>query len=541
MRDKIQRLSGAMMVPIILLVIAGFAIGIGAAFADPMNVESMGLTWLIPTDGILQHLFQNLNSIGFTVMGFLPIFFAVGISFGLAKEESGWAAFSGLFFYIVLNATISSILGQNGITADSMTIENLTSTGMSNYEALTQSSLYTEFLGMFTYNMSVFGGIISGLFVSFVHNRYYQKRLPNSLSFFSGVRFVPIVLSLLVIPFSYIMFFIWPIIGSFLTFVGASIGNSGLVGTFLFGALDKALLPFGLHHLIAFPIEYTQVGGIQEVCGQSVEGVKNIMNAQMGCPTETGYITRNFETGRIIFQFGGFAGIGLAIYHTALKENRAKVASLIVPAVITGILIGVSEPLEYTFLFVAPALYYFIYVPLAGLSYVLAELAHISVNGTALIFMLPNVFQMDKVMIWPLLILVPLYFFAYYFIFKFFILKFDIKTPGRKKENKEEIKLYSKKDYLDKKTKQDNSEELVLERGIIDGFGGVDNIDAVSNCATRLRVKVKNPDLVVDRDFWIENLEALGVVSSKDAYQIIYGPKVTLITTNIKKIMKENK
>ncbi len=527
MKDRIQKLSGAMMIPIILLVISGFTIGIGAAFASPENVSEMGLTWLIPEGGLAQNIFSLINDVGFTIMGFLPIFFAIGLSFGLAKEEQGWAAISGLFFYIVLNASIGTILSQHGLTVETTTMDAFMANGLEEADALIQSSLYTEFLGIFTYNMSVFGGIISGLFVSVVHNRFFNKELPNALAFFSGVRFVPIVLTLLVIPAAYVLFWLWPLIGIFLTNIGKFIGSSGLFGTFLFGALDKALLPFGLHHLIAFPIEYTSVGGTLDVCGQTYEGVKNIMNAQMGCPEATGYITRNFETGRIIFQFGGFAGIALAIYNTALEENKAKIASLLIPAVVTGVLIGVSEPLEYTFLFVAPILYYAVYVPLAGLSYVLAEIAHISVNGTALIFMFPNIFQMDKVYIFPLIFLIPAYFFIYYFIFKWAILKWDIKTPGRERKN---VKLYSKKDYQEKKTQSNGT----LEQQIIESLGGKNNIDNVTNCATRLRVNVYDETKVVGRDQWMDELEALGVVQVDKSFQIIYGPRVVTIASKVK-------
>ncbi len=527
MKDRIQKLSGAMMIPIILIVIAGFSIGIGAAFSNPTNVSEMGLSWLIPEGGILQNIFSLLNGIGFTVMGFLPIFFAISLSFGLAKAEQGWAGLSGLFFYIILNSSISVILGQHGLTADSTTVEAFMTSGLNEYDALIKSSLYTEFLGIFTYNMSVFGGIISGLFVSFIHNKFYMKELPNALSFFSGVRFVPIVLAVLVIPAAYLMYFVWPIIGSLLTSLGKLIGSSGLFGTFLFGAVDKALLPFGLHHLIAFPIEYTSVGGTEVICGQTFEGVKNIMNAQMGCSESAGYLTRNFQTGRLLFQFGGFAGIALAIYHTALKENRAKIASLLIPAVITGVLIGVSEPLEYTFLFVAPILYYAVYVPLAGLAYVLAEIAQISINGTAIIFMIPNIFQMDKVSIFPLLYLIPAYFFIYYFVFKWAILKWDIKTPGREQKN---VKLYTKKDYQAKK----NAGNLSLEEKIIIGLGGASNIDNVTNCATRLRVNVKDSDKVISRDEWMDELEALGVVKVDNSFQIIYGPRVVTIAAKVK-------
>ncbi len=527
MKDKIQKLSGAMMIPIILIVIAGFSIGIGAAFSDPTNVAKMGLTWLIPEGGIVQNIFNLINGIGFTVMRFLPIFFAIGLSFGLAKEEQGWAALSGLFFYILVNTTIGAILGQNGLSADTTTVEAFIQSGLSEYDALVKSSLYTEFLGIFTYNMSVFGGILSGLFVSFVHNRYYDKELSNALSFFSGVRFVPIALAVFAIPVSYVLFYLWPMIGSVLTGVGQLIGRSGLFGTFLFGAMDKALLPFGLHHLIAFPLEYTSVGGTEVVCGETYEGIKNIMNAQMGCTESVGYLTRNFQTGRLLFQFGGFTGIALAIYHTSLEENRAKIASLLIPAVITGVLIGVSEPLEYTFLFVAPVLYYVVYVPLAGLSYVLAELFQISINGTAIIFMIPNLFQMDKVHALPLLFLIPAYFAIYYFTFKWAILKWDIKTPGREKKN---VKLYSKKDYQERKA----SENDALEIRIIEALGGSSNIDNVTNCATRLRVNVYDSTKVASRDEWMDELEALGLVQVDTSLQIIYGPRVVTVASKVK-------
>ena len=529
MKQKVQVFAGSMMIPVILLVIAGIFIGIGAAFANLENVNALHLGWLVKEGNLAHNFFLILNSLGFMVMRFLPVFFAVGLAFGLSKKEKGWAAFGGLVLFLGMNTVINTLLGINNLTSATTTVEALMQSGYTELNAQNFNSLFGQVLGIFTYDMGIFSGLIAGIVTSFIHNKYCEIQLPNALSFFAGPRFVQIVIAIAAIPVGIILYYVWPSIGLGLASFSDFITTSGLIGTFVFGAADRALLPIGIHHLIAFPIEYTKVGGTMLVDGTLFEGVRNIMLAQMGSPTESEYIVRNFTTGRILFQFGGLPGAALAMYFTAKRENRKKVASILVPAILTAALIGVTEPIEYTFLFVQPLLYFLIHVPLSGLSYVLTEALNVSIVGTAVRDMFPNLLQPDKVHAMALIFLIPAYFAAYFFSFRWAILKFNMNTPGRE-DNNEDIKLYSKKDYVE----QQGSESANQIRGIIQSLGGEGNILNITNCATRLRVEVLDASKVDDDGKWVHELGAKGVVRNGNFLQIIYGTHVMTLARQVK-------
>ncbi len=521
---KIQRFAGAMMVPIILFVLVGFYVGIGSAFTN----------YIVAEGTILHTIFSLISSLGFMFMNNLQIWFAVGIAFTLAKKEKGWAAFSGIVLYFSLLTIVKTYAGIQGFNAETVTVEALMANGYAEKAAMNFNALWGTAQGVFGYNMGIFSGILSGILAALIHNRWVDKELPAMLAFFAGTKYVVIMITLLSIPFGVATYYIWPYIGMALQSITGFIGASGLFGTFVFGTLDKMLLPFGIHHLIAFPIEYSSVGGTMLIDGTLYEGVRNIINGQAASADATGYIVRNFTTGRILFQLAGLPGAAYAMYKLAKPENKKKVASLLVPAIITLAIVGISEPMEYTFLFVAPFLYFLVYAPLAGLSYVAAELAKISINGHALFFMIPNLFQPHKVHAIHLIWMLPLTFVIYYLIFSFFIKKFNLKTPGRG-DALEDVKLISKKDYqASKKT----SAEDALEVRIIEALGGADNIEFITACATRLRVTVKDITKTASDEAFKEYLDAMGVVRSKNSLQIIYGVKVGTILTKIKDILQ---
>ncbi len=520
LQERLQSFSGAMMVPIILFVLVGFYVGIGSAFTN----------YILKDDNLIKTIFGMFSSMGFMFMGYLPIWFAVGISFTLAKKEKGWAAFTGLILFMSYITCIRSFAGAQGWTPDTVTVDHLMSLGYTLPKAMNFSALWGEVAGIFTLDMGIFSGIITGVIAGVLHNRFCETKLRPMFAFFQGSKFVVIVVTIVAIPMAMITYYVWPIIAAGLQSITAFIGSSGLLGTWTFGFMDKALLPFGLHHLIAFPIEYSSVGGSMVIDGQLYEGVRNIIMGQAGSATETGYIVRNFTSGRILFQLAGLPGAAFAMYKCAKPENRKKVASLLVPAVVTLALVGISEPIEYTFLFASPILYWGIYAPLCGLAYVVAEVAQISINGHALFFMIPNLFQPQKVHAMALIFLLPLTFVVYYAVFKFAIIKLNIKTPGR---GDDDVKLMSKKEY---QTSKNMSKESLEER-IVEAFGGAANIDSVTCCATRLRVQVKDESKVVEDDAWKEYLEAMGCVHSGTSYQIIYGVNVNVITTAVKDIL----
>ena len=350
-------------------------------------------------------------------------------------------------------------------------------------------------------------------------------------AFFQGTKFVIIMITIIAIPLGILTYYVWPIIAGVLQSITHLITTSGYFGTWLFGFIDKALLPFGIHHLIAFPIEYSAVGGTMTIDGTVYEGVRNIIVGQAGSASATGYIVRNFTTGRILFQLAGLPGAAFAMYKCAKVENRKKVASLLIPAVLTLALVGISEPIEYTFLFASPVLYWLVYAPLCGLCYVLTELTKVSINGNALFFMIPNLFQPNKVHIFSLLYLLPLTFVTYYAAFKFMIEKFNIKTPGR---GDDDIKLMSKKEYQQIKNGIINNDSL--EARIVEAFGGADNIDSVTCCATRLRVSVKDETKVGTEEQWKAE-GAMGLVMKGQGVQAIYGPKADVLKSDIQDLL----
>lgn len=526
---KIQTFAGAMMVPVILLVLVGFFVGIGSAFTN----------YILPEGSLLYKLFSMITTEGFMFMNNLQLWFAVAIAFTLAKKEKGWAAFAGMIMYFCFAGGIECWASMEGWTAETTAVEALMANGYTEQAALNFNALWTNAFGFFTYNMGIFSGIICGLLTAAIHNRFVDTELPAMFAFFAGAKFVIIIVSLAAVPTALVAYYVWPYIAAVLQGITNFIGSSGLFGTFLFGTMDKALLPFGIHHLIAFPIEYSSVGGTMTIDGVVYEGVKNIINGQAASATATGYITRNFTNGRLLFQLAGLPGAALAMWRCAKPENRKKVAALLVPAVFTLAMVGISEPIEYTFLFVAPALYWLVYAPLCGLCYVLAEVFKISINGTALFFMIPNLFQPQKVHAMAAIWLLPLTFIVYYFVFKFVIEKFNLKTPGREDAA---IKLMSKKEYNAIKNNEDGGEkaedkEADLEERIIEALGGADNILNVTCCATRLRVNLKDEALMAPDEAWKEYLEAMGVVHVKDSVQIIYGVRVQGITTRVKDIL----
>ena len=520
---KLQAFSGSMMIPIILLVLVGFYVGIGSAFTN----------YILTEGSLLHNLFSMVTNLGFLFMNNLQLWFAVGISFALAKKEKGWAAFAGLIMFFSYMRGIEGWAAMQGFTPETITVESLLASGYSEQGALNYNALWGTNVGMFGYNMGIFSGIVTGIVTAAIHNHFVDTEFRDIFGFFSGTKFVIIMVTLFSIPLSIATFYIWPTIGTALQSLTTFITSSGLFGTFLFGTADKALLPFGIHHLIAFPIEYSSVGGVMEIDGVVYEGVRNIINGQAASATATGYITRNFTNGRLLFQLAGIPGAAFAMWKVAKPENKKKLASMLVPAVFTLAMVGISEPFEYTFLFVAPFLYWLVYAPLVGLTYVLAEVFQISINGTALFFMIPNLFQPQKVHAIHALWLLPLVFIVFYFAFKFTIERFDLKTPGR---GDSMTKLFSKKEYRER-DKNGVVTDDSLERKVIRGLGGAQNIESLTNCATRLRVTVVEDALLASDQEFQEEMEAMGVVRGENSVQLIYGVRVQSIATKVKDLL----
>ncbi|MEF9968031.1 MAG: PTS transporter subunit EIIC [Longicatena sp.] len=523
---KFQNLGGTMMIPIIVLVICGFCMGFGSPFVN-----------FILTKGTFLHTVALcFMKIGGMIMGYLPVWFTVGIAFGLSKEQKGWAAFASIFLFLSVETVISTLLSVNGINQGSANVEGLVALGYTAEYASVYMRTFKQVCGIFTYDMSIFISLICGGTTALLMNKWGDKKVPTLLSFFAGAKFVMLIIPFFAVAIGGVLFVIWPSINDGIQAVAAFIGQSGLFGTFIHRCMDRALLPFGLHHLINFPLFYSELGGIMEVDGILYAGSTNIKNALIASPTATSYLVRNWGQGKIAINVGAWTGAMLAMYHTSLPSNKQKVMALMIPALFTAAVVGVTEPMEFTVLFANPLLYYLVHVPLAGLAAVLQEATAVSIEGDALIFMISNILQPDKVQAFSLLWIVPLMGILYYVSFRFLIVKFDIKTPGR---TEEKVKFKSKKEYQKSVgiIKDGENTEDQLEREIIDAFGGADNIVSVENCISRLRVGVKDEALVQPKEFWVEELEATGVVVNGKNFQIIYGTRVINIAATVKKLL----
>ena len=538
MKDKIfgvlQRVGRSFMLPIAILPVAGLLLGLGSSFTNNTTIETYGLQWLLGDKTILHALLVIMNAVGSAIFDNLPLIFAVGVAIGMAKKEKEVSALSAVIAYFVMNVSINAMLKISGkILADGSIAKDVL------------DGTITSVCGIQSLQMGVFGGIIVGLGVAALHNRFYKIELPNALSFFGGTRFVPIISTVVYLFVGILMYFIWPTVQNGIYALGGVVTGTGYFGTLLFGIIKRALIPFGLHHVFYMPFWQTAVGGTMEVAGHMVEGGQNIFFAQLADSANIAHFsagaTRYFS-GEFIFMIFGLPGAALAMYKCAKPEKKKQAGSLLISATLACMFTGITEPLEFSFLFVAPALFA-VQVVLAGSAYMIAHILNIAVgltfSGGLLDFFLFGILQGNAKTSWLLVIPVGIvYFLLYYFIFSFLIKKFDFKTPGREDDDTE-TKLYTKADVNERKAAKDvkNSDEKAgavadeLSQTISRGLGGKANISDVDCCATRLRITVIDPDKV--NDALLKSTGASGVVHKGQGVQIIYGPRVTVIKSNL--------
>lgn len=383
-----------------------------------------------------------------------------------------------------------------------------------------------------TLSMGVFGAILSGLVTVSLHNKFIDAKLPAVLGFFSGPRLIPILSAVGGILLGTVAAIIWPVIGTGLGALGSWISGSGWFGSLLFGLIERSLIPFGLHHVFYTPLWQTAVGGTETIDINGVSemfyGTQNRFFGHLSAGTLSDFTSTNFMSGKFPFMIFGLPGAALAMYSTSLPKNKKVVGGMLLSVAVTSMLTGITEPIEFTFLFLAPALYYLVHVPLCGISFMLMDLLNVRIGLTfsgglidyTLFGIVPQATGQDVGAIW-----VPVvglcYFVIYFILFRWFILKFNVMTPGRG----DDLTLKTKEDY---KAKQNGIEvkegELSsLDQAILEALGGADNIVNVDACITRLRVTVKDASLVKDNDYWQNNLEAKGLVVQGNGIQAIYG------------------
>ena len=535
MKDKIfgvlQRVGRSFMLPIAILPVAGLLLGIGSSFTNETTIATYGLQKILGSGTLLNSLLIIMNKVGSAVFDNLPLIFAVGVAIGMAKKEKEVAALSALIAYFVMNVAVSAmLLINNEITADGQIAADVL------------EGTITSVCGIQSLQMGVFGGIIVGLGVAALHNRFHKIVLPNALSFFGGSRFIPIISTIVYMFVGILMYFVWPVVQNGIYALGGLVTGSGYLGTLIFGIIKRALIPFGLHHVFYMPFWQTAVGGTMEVAGQVVQGGQNIFFAQLADSANIAHFSADatrYFSGEFIFMIFGLPGAALAMYRCAKPEKKKAAGGLLLSAALACMATGITEPLEFSFLFVAPALFA-VQVVLAGSAYMIAHILNIAVgltfSGGFLDLLLFGILQGNAKTSWIRIIPVGIiYFFLYYFIFSFLIKKLDLKTPGRE-DNDEETKLYTKADVNARKAGNTEAgatagSEDSLSAEITRGLGGSANIEDVDCCATRLRCTVSNPDLV--NDGILKATGASGVVHRGQGVQVIYGPSVTVIKADL--------
>ena len=524
MKDKIfgvlQRVGRSFMLPIALLPVAGLLLGIGSSFTNETMLAAYGLNSVIHPGTLIYTILDVMSQTGSAVFNNLALLFAMGVAIGMARKEKEVAALSGAVAYIIMNTAIQAMINAAG-----------------GVDAMPANST-TTMLGITTLQMGVFGGIVVGLGVAALHNKFYKIELPQVLAFFGGTRFVPIISSIVYLVVGIAMFYIWPVVQSGIAALGALVLASGYAGTFIYGLLERALIPFGLHHVFYMPFWQTAVGGTAIIDGVTVTGAQNIFFAELASKSTTVFSVSatRFMAGKFPFMMFGLPGAALAMYQCAKPEKKKVAGGLLLSAALTAFLTGITEPLEFTFIFVALPMYA-VHCVLAGLSFMLMHILNVGVgmtfSGGLIDLVLFGVMQGNAKTHWMWVVVVgAVYFVLYYIIFRFMISKFDYKTPGR--DDAEEVKLYTRADVNARSAASGSTAPAgddPVSALIVEGLGGTDNLSDVDCCATRLRCTVKDAALV--RQDVLKASGASGVICKGNGVQVVYGPKVAVIKAKL--------
>ena len=530
MKDKIfgvlQRVGRSFMLPIALLPVAGLLLGIGSSFTNETMLAAYGLDSVIHQGTLIYTILDVMSRTGNAVFNNLPLLFAMGVAIGMARKEKEVAALSGAVAYIIMNTAIQAMINAAG-GVDAMPANSTTS-----------------MLGITTLQMGVFGGIVVGLGVAALHNKFYKIERPQVLAFFGGTRFVPIISSIVYLIVGIAMFYVWPVVQNGISALGSLVLASGYAGTFIYGLLERALIPFGLHHVFYMPFWQTAVGGTAIIDGVTVTGAQNIFFAELASKSTTVFSVSatRFMAGKFPFMIFGLPGAALAMYQCAKPEKRKVAGGLLLSAALTSMLTGITEPLEFTFIFVALPMYA-VHCVLAGLSYMFMHILNVGVgmtfSGGLIDMVLFGVMQGNAKTHWIWIVVVGIvYFVLYYLVFRFMITKFDYKTPGR--EDTEEVKLYTRADV----NARDAASGSAAPAGddpvsalIVEGLGGKANISDVDCCATRLRCTVKDAEQV--RQDALKASGASGVICKGNGVQVVYGPKVAVIKAKLEDYLEK--
>ena len=522
--EVLQRLGRSFMLPIAILPIAGLFLGLGSSLSNPSTIAALHMESYLGSGTFLGNAILVMSGVGSVIFDNLPLLFALAVAIGMARKAKEVAALSAVIAFFVMHATINGLLVANGAIVDGVVAQHILDGSIASV------------CGLQSLEMGVFGGIIVGLGVSYLHNRYHRIELPSALSFFEGERFVPIVSAVVFLLIGFIMYYVWPIVQNGIFSLGGVIKESGYFGTFIYGCIERLLVPFGLHHVFYIPFWQTALGGSMEVAGTMYYGGQNIFFAQLADPNTVHFSAEatRYLTGKFIFMIFGLPGAALAMYRCAKFEHKKLVASLMVSATLTCVLTGITEPLEFAFLFAAPILFV-VDAIFAGLAFMLAQLLNITIgltfSGGVIDFFVFGILQGNDKTSW--LLAIPLgivYFIAYYFVFKILIERLQLKTIGRGDE--EDLKALQKRQY--KKQVSEKEENYVVNeqaQKIVVGLGGRDNFSHLDSCITRLRMSIKKMDKVDEG--LLKQAGAAAIMKQGSAMQIIFGPKASNICTNV--------
>ena len=526
----LQRVGRAFMLPIALLPIAGLLLGVGASFTNAATLEAYGLTGFMGEGTVLYSLFSLFASVGTVIFDNLPLLFAMGVALGMAEHEKATATLSAAIAFFVMHKTISTLLSISGLIEAG---------------AMAEGSL-ANVVGIQSLQMGVFGGIVVGLGVAYLTNRFYKIRLPNVISFFGGARFIPIISTVAYLFVGMILFFLWPYVQTGIYALGDLVLRSGYAGTLIYGFIERILIPFGLHHVFYLPFWQTGLGGSALIDGVMVYGAQNIFFAELASPNVARFSVEacRFMSGKFPLMIFGLPGAALAMYTCARTEKKKVVGGLLLSAALTSMLTGITEPIEFTFLFVAPILYV-IHSVFAGLAYMLMHVLGVSVgmtfSGGLIDLTLFGVLQGNAKTNWLMIPLVgAIYFLVYFFLFRLLILKRNYQTPGREEDG--ESKLYTRADFDAKRrvegggASDDKPSAGGISAMILEGLGGKENLVTLDCCATRLRVSVKDGDAV--KEDLLRASGAAGVLRKGGGIQVVYGPQVSVIKSELEEYLK---
>ena len=532
MFEVLQRVGRSFMLPIAILPVAGLFLGIGGSFTNETMLNTYGLTGILGPGTPANAILTVMNAAGNIVFANLPVLFAMGVAIGMARKEKEVAALSAVIAFFVMHASIGALITLRGGAQEML------------------SGAVEDVCGITSLQMGVFGGILVGLGVAALHNRFYRIALPQVLSFFGGTRFVPIISAIVYLGVGILMFFVWPPVQAGIYHVGDLVLRSGYAGTWLYGLMERALIPFGLHHVFYLPFWQTAVGGTAQVGGQLIEGAQNIFFAEL---SQTGIAhfsvaATRFMSGKFPLMIFGLPGAALAMYRCADPGKRKEAGGLLLSAALTSMLTGITEPLEFTFLFVAPVLYG-IHCVFAGAAYMLMHMCNVGVgmtfSGGLIDLFLFGILQGNAKTDWVRIVFVGIY------------TRADVnarkqaeadgtsvhlsgngkgtENSGQKDEGKRRTGATG---HLDDGRTQTGAgrartfgDAMEVSALITEGLGGRDNISDVDCCATRLRVTVHD-EAKVD-ELLLKESGAAGVIRRGKGIQVVYGPRVTVIKSDL--------